>query len=160
MTDLSAVYGNDFEPPQSAFMYQQDMSSQFKQQLQQAPPQVQTSGALVIPTSTASHAVQPDPPYNPPQQMYSQQQPFTGKYATEPPQDSFWDRLTRKRVEVLKLFVLSLVVLLGISMDRVLTHYLTDYIGKSFLTQTQDILVRVSYPVAIILIIWLIKANS
>lgn len=113
------------------------------------PPPVQ-----VMP-DMASHAQPPEIPYNPPAAMYVQQQPVA---MVAPPQDSFWDKVSQKKVDVLKLFILAMVVLLGISMDRIATHYLTNYVGKAFLTETQEFLVRLSYPVVVLLVIWIIKA--
>lgn len=107
---------------------------------------------LTIPKSTASHALPPETSYDPPEAMYGQQ-----PKAKVPP-NSFWDRMNYKRFEVAKLVVFSLVILLAISLDRFTTHYLTQYFGQSFLTETQELLLRLAYPVVIILIIWLIKA--
>lgn len=89
--------------------------------------------------------------------MYIQQQ-ATPAAAMVPPRESFWDRMAYKKNDVLKLFMLALVVLLGVSMDRTVTHYLTHYVGKAFLTETQEFLVRLSYPVMVLLVIWFIKA--
>jgi hypothetical protein len=46
---------------------------------------------------------------------------------------------------------------LAISIDRVNTHYLTQYVANSILTGTQELLLRVSYPITILIIIWLLK---
>lgn len=75
-----------------------------------------------------------------------------------PPTESFWERFGSKKWEVIKLVVLALVVLLGIAMDKVATHYLTSYISRAFLTDTQEFLIRLGYPVTIILVLWFIKA--
>jgi hypothetical protein len=82
------------------------------------------------------------------------------KYRSDLPRDSFWDKIGRKKFEVLKVFVLALVIVLGISIDHFSKYYLDNYIGKSFLTETQELLVRLSYPVMVILIIWIIKSLS
>lgn len=76
------------------------------------------------------------------------------------PQDSFWDRIGRKKLEVLKMFVLSLIVVLGMSLNSITSYYLDGYIAKSFLTEMQEFIVRLSYPVAVILLIWIIKATN
>jgi hypothetical protein len=89
--------------------------------------------------------------------MYAQQQPTPKPMQTG---DNFWDKLVAKRLDVIKLIVLSMVVLLGISFDRVASHYLNGYIGKAFLTETQEFLIRLSYPVGVILILWIIKASA
>ena len=71
---------------------------------------------------------------------------------------SYWDRLAGKRGEVAKMIVLSLVVLLAISLDRMSSHYLTGYIGAAFLTMSQEFLVRLSYPLIVLLCLWMLKA--
>jgi hypothetical protein len=136
-TDLSLAYGSAYDTPAP-------------------PPPVQEP---VVSKAAASHAMPPEVPYTPPPAMYAQQSPTAGPVMA-PPADTFWDRLARKKWEVIKLVVLSLVVLLAISMDRVASHYLTNYISKSFLTDMQEFLVRLSYPVFIILVLWVIKASA
>ena len=144
--DLSLVYGNSFDP-----MPQQMMQPQAPP----APPAVQSiTDAMAAPAAT-SHATAPDMPYSPPSAMYASQ----GPAAPTPHVPSFWDRIGERKWEVLKLVVLAFVVLLGISMDRVATHYLNNYISKAFLTDMQELLVRLSYPIIIILILWIIKAS-
>jgi hypothetical protein len=141
-TDLSLAYGAVYEP---AFVPPP------------AAPPVPQNPSLDVPKATAPHAQPPEVPYTPPAAMYTQQTPQAPANLL-PPQDSFWDRLSQKKVDVTKLFVLAMVVLLGISMDRVATHYLTSYVGKAFLSDTQEFLVRLSYPVIVIVVLWLIKA--
>lgn len=143
-TDLNSAYGFDMSSHQM-----------------QAPQQPQVQQPLPPPEMNAPRA---------PKQMVSVQQPGdipyqppTAMYAHEPqvammPTDSFWDRVSQKRYEVLKVFVLALIVLLAISMDHVVSHYLSQYISNSLLTTVQELLVRVSYPVAVLLVIWFIKS--
>ena len=52
----------------------------------------------------------------------------------------------------------SLAILLAISLDRVGTFYITKYITENVLTETQELLLRLSYPVIIFLILWFLKA--
>jgi hypothetical protein len=139
-TDLSAAYGSMYDAAPA-----------------HAPPPQPIVQKAEPPKAPAimSHAQAPDVVYAPPQAMYAQQ---AAAPAGALPQDSFWDRLGQKKWEVMKLFVFALVVLLGIAMDRVANHYLTTYIGASFLTSTQELLVRLSYPLIIILALWTIKA--
>jgi hypothetical protein len=116
---------------------------------------------MPIPKSTASHSVPPDAVYAPPPDMYAQQSPNAKPAAySGPPKDGFWDRVAGKKWEVFKLFVMSLIVLLAISLDHVVTHYLTKYISGSFLTDIQELLVRIGYPVGVLLFIWLLKAGA
>lgn len=145
-TDLSLAYGGSvYEPPMMSSPVSVGPS---------APPVIEPP---VITKATASHAQIPDVPYNPPVAMYAQQSP-AGQATMMPVQDSFWDKISNKKMDVLKLFILSMVVLLGISMDKVATHYMSNYIGKAFLSETQEFLVRLSYPVIILVVIWFIKA--
>ena len=147
-TDLSVAYGgyNDMGSQSSFNNSYQNM---------QAPPEPPQ-----IPKATASHAIKPEPEYNPPTAMYMQQQPNakpSSGYA--PPSDSIWDRIALKKWEVFKFFVMSLIIVLGLSIDSVLSHYMSSYIGKSFLTENQEMFVRLSYPVGVILLIWMLKAS-
>lgn len=138
-TDLSMAYNSVYEQP-----------SPPPQQLMQPPPPMD----LPLPKNTSSHQTPPDVVYNPPAAMYSQQ-------TAAPPvmmRDSFWDKLGRRKLEVLKLVILSFVVLLGISMNELFKHYLTNYITKAFLSETQEFIVRLSYPIGVILVLWIIKA--
>lgn len=134
--DLSVVYGN---------MSQQQMGQQ--------PPPVAPMPELTVPKSSQSHAMPPEPPYNPPVAMYAQQ-----PAAVVVPQDTFWDRLGQKKGDIAKLVMLALVVLLAIALDRFVTHYLTSYTAKAFLSETQELLVRLAYPLAIVVILWVVKA--
>lgn len=120
------------------------------QQVSQPPPV-----SAPVPKATASHAMPPEVSYSPPVAMYNTaQQPLA-----DVPTDSFWDRIASRKGEMIKLFVLALVVLLGISMDRVGSHYLNGYISRSFLGDFQEFLVRLAYPVVIILVLWIIRAS-
>lgn len=122
--------------------------------IQQMAPPPAPAPELPLPKSTSSHQTPPDMPFTNPNAMYAQQ---GGKPVTQVYEDSFMDKLGRKKWEVVKLIVLSLVVLLGISMDKVANHYLTLYISKSFLTDTQEFLVRMGYPITIVLVLWILK---
>jgi hypothetical protein len=71
---------------------------------------------------------------------------------------NFMDRMNLKRGEVLKLALFSLVIVLGISVDRMITHYLSKYLGDNSLTDFQEFLLRFSYPIGIFLALWIFKA--
>lgn len=71
---------------------------------------------------------------------------------------NFLDRMNLKKTEVIKLALFSLVIVLGISIDRMLTHYLSRYINDNVLTDFQEILLRLSYPITIFLLLWIFKA--
>lgn len=147
MADLFSVYGMMEEQPVQPPSQMPAVNQSFPpapEMTQQGKP-VKQMVSLQQPTEVA---------YQPPPAMYTQQEPQPQIIPTE----SFWDRISQKRYEILKVFVLSLIVLLAISMDHVFTHYLTQYISNSLLTTLQEFLVRISYPVAILLMIWFIKS--
>lgn len=68
------------------------------------------------------------------------------------------DRMNMKRGEVIKLALFSLVIVLGISIDRMLTYYLSRYVEDNVLTDFQKLLLRLSYPIAVFLLLWIFKA--
>jgi len=154
-TDLSVAYGNSFDSPMQSQQQQYQNQNPHQQQMQQPDPT-----SLQLPKSTTSHAMAPDPSYAPPPAMYAQQSAKPPPNYSGPPSDSFWDRIAGKKWEVFKLFVMSLIIMLAISMDHVAHHYMGKYIGSAFLTETQELLVRLSYPVAILLVIWMLKAGA
>lgn len=71
---------------------------------------------------------------------------------------NFLDRMGLKKTEVVKLAMFSLVIVLGISIDRMLTHYLSRYLNDNILTDFQELLLRLSYPITIFLLLWIFKA--
>lgn len=75
-----------------------------------------------------------------------------------PTGDSMWDKLSSKKYDVFKLVLLSLVILLAMSSDRVVHFYLAKYISGGIFTAVQEFLIRLSYPLAILVLLWLMKA--
>jgi hypothetical protein len=146
-TDLSLAYGSVYDPtvPMGPAVPVQQ-------------PPVEVPPPPPVPKATASHAQPPDLPYNPPAAMYTQQPGPVPKKLLVTKEESMWDRISSKKMEVFKMFALSLVVLLALSMDKIASHYLTTYIGKAFLTDIQEFLVRLSYPVIVLLVLWVFKA--
>lgn len=149
-TDLSMAYSSMYEPEP---MMQPSIAKMPNTQ----PPQIPV---LDIPKSTASHAQAPEVAYNPPPAMYAQQSHQVEPQVVLAGEPSFWERLSDKKNDVLKLVSLSLVVLLAIAADRMASHYLSGYISKSFLTDMQEMLVRLAYPVGVILVLWILKASA
>lgn len=90
------------------------------------------------------------------QNMYNQE------YATPQPvyrrDYSFWDKMSMKRGDIIKLIVFALIIVLGISIDRITTHYLTRYVADNILTEFQEFMLRLAYPVVVILVLWIIKS--
>ena len=128
-TDLSLVYG--------------DMSQE-----QDAPQQ-----PMQQPIQQAQ--VQPDTPYNIPEQVYQQQQ---SKVIYKEPQRSFWDKLGQTKGDVYKLFLFALVILIAIAFDRLIFTYLKQYIEENVVTGFNEFIVRLSYPIGVIVVIWLLKS--
>lgn len=73
-------------------------------------------------------------------------------------ENTFWNRFVSKKYEVFKLFLFSLVIVLAIGTDKIFGHYLNKYINENILTNTQELIIRVSYPILIILVLWIFKA--
>ena len=73
-------------------------------------------------------------------------------------ENTFWNRFVSKKHEVFKLFLFSLVIVLAIGMDKIFAHYLNKYINENILTNTQELIIRISYPILIILALWIFKA--
>jgi hypothetical protein len=98
------------------------------------------------------------PPPQATQDMYYHEEPKQVIYQQQqPPSESFFDRIASKRFEILKVFSFALIIVLAISIDRVNTYYLTQYVTNSILTSTQELLLRVSYPITVLIVIWLLK---
>ena len=73
-------------------------------------------------------------------------------------ENTFWNRFISKKYEVYKLFLFSLVIVLAIGIDKIFAHYLNKYINENILTNTQELIIRTSYPKLIILLLWIFKA--
>lgn len=74
------------------------------------------------------------------------------------PSYSFSDRMSMKRGEVMKLAIFSLVIVLAIALDRMSTHYLTKYLTDGIFTDFQEFMLRLSYPIVIFLLLWIVKS--
>eukprot|EP00873_Tetraselmis_striata_P026954 jgi/Tetstr1/447218/TSEL_034655.t1 len=66
--------------------------------------------------------------------------------------------LGMKRKDVQKLVILSLMVTLGIAVHWVTVNYYDGWLSSWGLTGRQDFLLRVSYPLAIVFVMWNLKA--
>jgi uncharacterized membrane protein len=71
---------------------------------------------------------------------------------------SFWDRMNMKKSEVIKLALFALVIVLGISIDRIGTHYILKYVSENVLTDMQEFLLRLCYPIIVFLLLWVLKS--
>jgi hypothetical protein len=128
---------------------QQNMLQQHQQQPQQPQvqqPQVQQQQLHQLPSS----------------QQFQQTQQSTNQQGDQNVRRrveyNFIDRMNLKKTEVVKLALFSLVIVLGISVDRMITHYLSKYLGDNVLTEFQEFLLRFSYPIGIFLLLWIFKA--
>jgi len=79
-------------------------------------------------------------------------------YQQRNPEYSFWDRMALSRNDVFKLVLLAFVIVLGISIFQLGNHYLTQYLSDNILSSTQEFIVRISYPILIFLLLWIIKS--
>jgi hypothetical protein len=129
-------------PPQSQSMQiaQQQIVQQMANQQAQQMAQHQIQQQMI-----PSQIVQ--------QQTNNNQQAYTRKN-----EYNFLDRMNLKKSEVIKLALFSLVIVLGISIDRMLTYYVSKYINDNILTDFQELLLRLSYPITIFLLLWIFKA--
>ena len=142
------AHGNDdkqmLPPPQSQSMQiaQQQIAMQMAQQQQQQMAQQQVQQQMM-----SQQQQQQQPSQNTTQQMYKNKNEY-----------NFLDRMNLKKTEVIKLALFSLVIVLGISIDRMLTYYVSKYINDNVLTDFQELLLRLSYPITIFLLLWIFKA--
>ena len=121
---------------------QQAQQAQQAQQVQYKVENIQSMNTSLVPVNHNNSYKQPDNDYS---------KRRGNEY-------NFFDRMNLKRTEVIKLSLFSLVIVLGISIDRMLTYYLSKYIGDNILTDFQEFLLRISYPITIFLLLWIFKA--
>lgn len=69
----------------------------------------------------------------------------------------YFSLLGMKRRDVQKLVILSLMVTLGIAIHWVTVNYYDSWLSSWGLSGRQDFLLRISYPAAIVFIIWNLK---
>lgn len=72
-------------------------------------------------------------------------------------QVSYFDRLWAKRRDVIKLIIFSLVILLALSFHDVTTHYLKQYFEDTMLSPTKEFLLRLVYPLIVLIALWNIR---
>jgi|UniRef100_A0A6C0LIX0 hypothetical protein len=152
MTELNIAYsfngGNSDLDDNSAMDYHSEQPSQQQQQQQQPPPPPPQPPQLQPPQQAPIYYQQQAPPpiRKPPQQ-----------YQTVP-QYSFWDRMMLSRNDVFKLILLAFVVVLGISIEKLGSHYINTYLTDNILSPIQEFIVRLSYPLLIFIFLWIIKS--
>lgn len=163
MTELNIAYNTTDIMGEDLSKVNEDMNdyqSQQKQQQQQPPPQLpqlQAQPQPIIQPQLNTQPIMQQPMNN----FYMQQQPQIKKHFQMPskvPEYSFWDRMIMTRPDVFKLILLSFVIVLGISIEKFASHYITSYLSDNILTPIQELLFRLSYPILIFLFIWIIKS--
>ena len=171
MTELNIAYsynGNELtmdDTKQSDDMleYQQSQQQQ-QQQPQQQPqqPQLQLQQPQPQIPQLQQAQLQQLPAMNNNYYLNQQQQPAQiikkQQYQQRNPEYSFWDRMALSRNDVFKLVLLSFVIVLGISIERIGNHYITQYLSDNILSSLQEFIVRISYPIIIFIILWIIKS--
>ena len=146
MTELNLAYEQMADYEQQPQQPQQPQLSPSKEQIQMQQQQIQQQIQQQM-----QQQMQKQQFIDYEQQQQQQQQ---RRY----PEYSFWDRMIMSKREVMKLFILSIVIILGISIEKVGFHYLSSYISSTDLTSTQEFLIRVSFPVIVFLLLWIIKS--
>lgn len=156
MTELNLAYDQmneyDLSPNQQSSQTlpskQQQIQEERQYQIQQAQIQAQQQAQQ----QAQMQQVQ--------QQAHMQLQQSQNKdyYQKRYPEYSFWDRMVMSRREVLKLFILSIVIILGISLEKIGSHYISTYLNSTDLSSFQEFMVRLSFPICVFLILWIIKS--
>ena len=138
MTELNLAYEKmdeyDTSPPQPQLQAPQLKQEERQDRIQQQMLQMQQQEQPVY--------------YQQPQQQHQRRYP----------EYSFWDRMVMSKREVFKLFILSIVIVLGISLEKLGFHYITSYISSNDLTTFQEFMVRLSLPIIVFLFLWIIKS--
>jgi len=160
MTELNLLYGNSFEE-ENAEQYDKPAKASHTQQVQQNQQAIQQNqqAAMAQQAAIAQQAAQSMSQQA--QGMMSAQvesQQLNPKKRYGGYEYSFWDKMTMKRPEVIKLAIFSLVILLAIALDKIGSFYISKYLNENILTDTNEFLLRLSYPVVIFLLLWIIKA--
>ena len=162
MTDLNVAYsyGNDDEPSYNNMQNFQD--NEIQQQ-----PQIKKEVELPKQTPVYQQPVhQPQQLQQPQMQNYYQNQPqqqpqqqLQQQYKRQRnPEYSFWDRMVMSRTDVIKLFILSIVIVLGISIEKIGYYYISSYLNENTLSSIQELLVRLSFPIIVFILLWIIKS--
>jgi len=161
-SDLSLAYGS-YEQDTNDIDFQQPQQQQQQKQLFQQVPQVPPPTQRMPPPPPPPPSIQPNVSYNqnPSEAIYAsaysqpQQQIRAPVYYNQ--SVSITDRFFSKWYDVLKVISFALIIVLAISIDRFFTFYLTQYVSESVLSTAQEVLVRLGYPIIIIIIIWIMK---
>ena len=73
---------------------------------------------------------------------------------------SLIDLFVSKKKDVIKLAILSLTVLLGLSLHYVASDMIRNYLADNDFTPNQECMTKVAYPLTVILTIWALKVYN
>ena len=139
------------------------------------PPSTQGDALVVLPPMSGRQSTQPTYPETAmvegarAQQAAANHGPYTPQPAPyvqsssllPPPADpspGYLERMGLKSKDVLRLFVLSLMIALGISIHWVASHYVNEWLESSDFNGRQRLAVRLGYPAILVFVLWNIKA--
>jgi len=71
--------------------------------------------------------------------------------------ESIIDRFVSKKKEVFKLVVMSLTILLAMSIHYVMNDLLKNYLINNELSENQEFMTKLAYPITVLLAIWAFK---
>lgn len=156
MADLYQVYGG-FAEEEMYDNYEQP-STEKKRRKESAPPAVQQPSVQMPAVQIPSQQQAPSVPISSQQHQPQTKESFQNMRYQSQQNYTFWDKMSMKRGDVIKLAIFSLVIVLGIAIDRIGTHYINKYLSDNILTNFQEFMIRLSYPIVVFLILWIIKS--
>lgn len=92
------------------------------------------------------------------QQIYAQQGHMVQQKNQEPP--SYIDKMMSKKRDVLKIILFAMMILLAISAHTFIEFWLKDFVSGSELSYKQELGLRLVYPLAVLLLLWILKTWS
>lgn len=145
MTELNLAYG--FSDEEINVKKEKHNDDSYYKQKAQPPPVIEPM-------------MQQQPMMQPQQPMMQVADVPSYKYSNKNRNESysFWDRMIMSRSDVIKLTAFSLVILLAISLDKIINNYLTKYLSENIFTNIQEFIIRLVYPIAVFLFLWIIKS--
>lgn len=176
MSDINSAYdqtsnyesfesfnSNDYnnQQQQSPPQMQQQKQSDLEEERALKIRQMQQSSQMQQQSSQMQQSSQIPPPQMPLQRQQQKQTKegfYNYGYQNRYPEYSFWDRMVMSKREVLKLFILSIVIILAISLEKFGSYYFNSYLTSTDLTTFQEFIVRLSFPVIVFLFLWIIKS--
>ncbi len=73
-------------------------------------------------------------------------------------QSGYLDKLFAKKKDLLKILQFSLIIVLALSLHFIIDYYMKYYISNNDLSFERELVIRILYPIAIIFILWNMKA--